>query len=147
MAKKYLMLEDKKERTPQVIANYTVGKAKLIYEENEWIIVRNYDEFVDWILKNGLPDVISFDHDLADEHYAFAGNYNIFREKTGYDAAKWLVEFCMYEKLQLPEYYVHSMNVVGKENIINYLENYRKNEAKDISDRSSTSSSGTGNTI
>lgn len=33
-----------------------------------WYVVRNYNEFVEWISKNGLPDFISFDHDLADEH-------------------------------------------------------------------------------
>ena len=30
----------------------------------DWFIVRNYNQFIDWIDKNGLPDIISFDHDL-----------------------------------------------------------------------------------
>ena len=36
-----------------------------------WIVVRNYDEFVKKINELGLNniDVISFDHDLAPEHY------------------------------------------------------------------------------
>jgi hypothetical protein len=117
---RYLLLEDRLERTPQLIADYiTPSYLAPMYRNQEWEIVRNFDEFVDWILTNGLPDVVSFDHDLADEHYAFAGNYNIFREKTGYDAAKWLVEFCMHEQLPLPEYHVHSMNPVGGDNIRN----------------------------
>jgi hypothetical protein len=28
--------------------------------------VKSYDEFVDWITKNGLPTGICFDHDLSD---------------------------------------------------------------------------------
>jgi len=34
-----------------------------------WDIVRTYDDFVSWITKNGLPDEVSFDHDLAEIHY------------------------------------------------------------------------------
>ena len=33
-----------------------------------WNVVRNYDEFKEWILRNGVPDLISFDHDLGEEH-------------------------------------------------------------------------------
>ena len=129
----HLMLEDRPERTPQAIADYvTPVEARPLYRNEEWIIVRNYDEFVDWILKNGLPDVISFDHDLCDEHYAFAGNYNIFREMTGYHAAKWLCEFCLHEHLPLPTCYVHSMNTVGKQNIECYLNNYKKHEEANL---------------
>jgi hypothetical protein len=32
-----------------------------------WDIVRSYDEFVKWIEENGLPDKLSFDHDLGEE--------------------------------------------------------------------------------
>jgi hypothetical protein len=105
------------------------------YYNNEWVIVRNYDEFVSFITKNGLPEVISFDHDLADEHYSqdmYSGNdvydqhYKEFKEKTGLDCAKWLVDLCMDKNLDLPDYIVHSMNPAGARNIWSYLENYRK---------------------
>ncbi len=49
-----------------------------------------------------------------------------FSEKTGYDCAKWLVNFCMDNNLELPEYYAHSMNTVGRRNILGYLDNYVK---------------------
>jgi hypothetical protein len=42
-------------------------------------------------------------------------------EKTGYDCAKWLVEYCVEHGLKFPEYVVHSMNPVGKENILSYV--------------------------
>lgn len=104
-------------------------------ENVEWTIVRNYQQFVDTITANGLPLCISFDHDLADEHYvqsiasnqnnAHNFNYGKITEKTGYDCAKWLVEYCREKELEIPNYTVHSMSVVGKKNIIGYLENYK----------------------
>lgn len=124
---RYLFLDD--VRMPEDASRYVYPvENRVMYRTEQWEVVRSFDEFVDWILKNGLPDIISFDHDLAEEHYAFAGNYNIFREKTGYDCAKWLTEFCIHEKLPLPKYYVHSMNPVGSDNIKNYLDNYKKTE-------------------
>lgn len=48
------------------------------------------------------------------------------REKTGLDCAKWLVNLCMDNNLDLPDYIVHSMNPAGAKNIWEYLENYRK---------------------
>ena len=96
-----------------------------------------YDEFVNWIKQNGLPDLISFDHDLADEHIQYyfdnGGHHNppnpqetTFTEKTGYDCAKWLVEYCMKKGVKHPPYQVHSMNPIGKQNIISYVESYNK---------------------
>jgi hypothetical protein len=47
-------------------------------------------------------------------------------EKTGYQAAKWLVDYCVDNSLSIPEYIVHSQNEVGKKNIQSYLENAKK---------------------
>ena len=43
------------------------------YYKHDWVVVRSYNEFVDYITKNGLPKLVSFDHDLAPEHYAYMG--------------------------------------------------------------------------
>lgn len=102
-----------------------------------WIILRNYQEFVDWITKNGIPDEVSFDHDLAHEHIKYyfnnGGHENPpnpqeteFREKTGYDSAKWLCQYCWTNGLPIPKWNCHSANPVGKENIINLLQNFEK---------------------
>jgi hypothetical protein len=100
-----------------------------------WTIVRSYDEFVKIITEKGLPYIISFDHDLADEHvYDYilnvrregTINYDKYREKTGLSCAKWLVEYCMDKNLPLPGYAVHSANPIGAENIKSYLESYLK---------------------
>ena len=103
-----------------------------------WVL--NYEQFVQWIEIYGLPDAISFDHDLADEHYTpeyFWDDYEeskkfqewrgkTYQEKTGMDCAKWLVDFCMDNKVELPKFYVHSANPVGADNIRGLLNNFIK---------------------
>ena len=97
--------------------------------------VKSYKEFVAWIEKNGLPTGICFDHDLADEHHStdvlaldedgdYSTLYEAFREKTGFHAAKWLVDYCMDNNQPLPLYNIHSANPVGKENIDRLLKNF-----------------------
>ena len=99
------------------------------YKSEDWIIVTNYDEFITYIINNGLPKLISFDNDLSDMHY-ITNDESKYTEKTGYDCAKWLCEYCINNKLHLPEYIIHSMNPVGKINIDTYLKNFKKNFEK-----------------
>lgn len=95
--------------------------------------VKSYKEFTEWIEKNKLPDAVCFDHDLADEHYDVSmyeqnGSYNDlydkFKEKTGYDCAKFLIEYCEKNKLKVPLYNIQSANPVGKKNIDSLIRNY-----------------------
>lgn len=94
-----------------------------------WVL--NFDQFTEWITSNNLPSVISFDHDLAEEHYTpayFWDNYKgskkfqdwkskTYKEKTGRDCAKWLVDYCIKTGRKMPRIYVHSANPVGADNI------------------------------
>jgi hypothetical protein len=126
-------------RDPKVCITYMtpkVGSDINIYLR-DWVICRNYDEFVNTIKLKGLPKLVSFDHDLSAEHYRPSmydqdKHYNryyydgTFKEKTGYDCAKWLVDYCIEKKLELPRYFVHSMNPIGSDNIIHYLENFKE---------------------
>jgi hypothetical protein len=48
-------------------------------------------------------------------------------EKSGYDAAKWLVDYCIDNEIDFPEYAIQSANPVGKENIDGLIKNFRKN--------------------
>ena len=112
-------------RTPQDAFYYT---KKSFFNLKDWVIVRSYDVFVSYIKEYGLPEFISFDHDLMDSHYDYQTvnvDYSVL-EKTGYHCVKWLVDYCIDNNLTFPEYYVHSMNVEGKKNIISYIENYKK---------------------
>lgn len=101
----------------------------------EWTIVRNYNDFVNIIATNGLPSIISFDHDLGDgaykeyfraHHSDKTINYDNIKEKTGYDCAKFVANYCVDNNKPLPVYYVHSMNGMGALNICSILESARK---------------------
>lgn len=108
---RFLFLDD--IRYPNKAYGYT---HQTIFLEKNWRIVRNYNDFIEWITKNGLPDFISFDHDLAD--ILDCG------EKTGYDCAKWLVDYCLDNNLACPKFYCHSMNPVGRDKINSLLEQF-----------------------
>lgn len=54
-------------------------------EIDNFIIAKNYNEFCNSITEKGLPCSIWFDHDLG-------------QEKSGYDCAKWLVQYCIDNK-------------------------------------------------
>jgi hypothetical protein len=105
------------------------------YAKWNWVVVKNHEEFVKKIEEDGLPEFISFDHDLADEHYdntmyqgveEYSKKYEHFKEKTGLDCAKWLTEHCMDTKQKLPDFEIHSMNPAGGENIRSLLLNFKK---------------------
>ena len=100
-----------------------------------WVIVRNYEDFVDWITENGVPDEISFDHDLGEDEAKEKVNQGINKKKaraekklakTGYDCAKWLCNYCYANYLPLPKWNVHSANPVGAQNIKQLLETYER---------------------
>lgn len=135
---KKLFLDDL--RIPKDAIGLVPSSMNKFYWNNDWEVVRNYTEFCDYIKEYGVPDFISFDHDLADDHYndLFSDEnwvkddsdivlkYDEYREKTGYECAKWLVDYCLEHKLELPDYIVHSANPVGKKNIESYLLNAKK---------------------
>ena len=101
--------------------------------EDDWLVfspiahtkvvwVKKYWEFVNWIKENGLPDGICFDHDLSDIHC----NKSTYKEKTGMDCAKFVVEYCLDNNLPLPKYNIQSANPAGKENIDGLFKSFLK---------------------
>lgn len=62
----------------------------------------------------GVPKFISFDHDLGDN------------QPTGYDFVRWLADHIMDHDIPYEEFdwYVHSQNPVGAENINRFLTNF-----------------------
>ena len=122
MTKYNLFLDD--FRMPKDVYDYLLQP---IYISVEWEIVRNYDEFVKTIIEKGIPEIISLDHDLADEHYGSQVSYDQYTEKTGYHCAKWLIYYCIDNNKKLPtEILIHSMNTVGSLNIKSLFESYWK---------------------
>jgi len=106
-----------------------------IYLDVEWIVVRNYQAFIALIEGKGIPDMISFDHDLADEHYdkeivqgqTYDEIYELFDEKTGYHCAKWLINYCIDNNKEIPaRILIHSMNPAGTMNIKSLFDTYMK---------------------
>lgn len=123
--KRLVFLDD--IRQPQDTFNYTKN---MIYSL-DWKIVRTFDEFVKDTLENGVASIYSFDHDLANEHY-FDGEikidkYESFSEKTGYHCAKWLIEHCIENNINIPDkIFIHSMNPHGSANIESLFKTYAK---------------------
>ncbi|MDP2692430.1 MAG: hypothetical protein Q8O88_02180, partial [bacterium] len=92
------------------------------FKETKWpdhiytlqtVIVRGYNEFVKCITEKGLPDTVSFDFDLAPEHYK-QGDKSHFTSIEGYeklfirnglDCAKFLINYCETHKEKLPVFY------------------------------------------
>ena len=124
--------------------------------DKEWVVVRNYSEFVAKVQDIGLENIseISLDHDLGDtamnEYFNnvspnYTLNYDNIKEKTGYDCAKWLVEH--YYQLnpdtneprnikrnsvfKFPKITSHSANPIGASNIMGYINNFLMNEARE----------------
>ena len=91
------------------------------FNPNDWKIATTYFEFIRLITQLGMPQYISFDHDLGLESVDRFG-----QEKTGYDCAKWLVDYCLDNNFELPKWKVHSANPVGRANIEAYLNNFDK---------------------
>lgn len=124
--------------------------------ENDWIVVRSYQEFVDAIKLHGLSNIktISLDHDLGDsamsEYFTnvspnYTLNYDNIKEKTGYDCAKFLInhfydlnpnrlDMRRFDKrnfpVKFPTVYVHSANPIGSANIMGYINNFLMNEVQ-----------------
>lgn len=123
-------------RQPADAANYMrsrIGEEAAVYTQLEWQVVRDFRQFVDWIQEKGMPELISFDHDLADEHYEVVCSCGSsedypehFNEKTGLDCAKWLVGYHLRVGGTFPKIMVHSMNPWGTERIHKYFDQYLK---------------------
>jgi hypothetical protein len=103
--------------------------------DKDWLVVRNFYEFVNLVNKIGLENIelISLDHDLGDSamrewhknvYHNYTLNYDNITEKTGMDCTKWLVEQWMEGK-PVVDVVVHSANAIGSGNMAGYINNYR----------------------
>ena len=94
-----------------------------------WVVARSYADFVRTVEERGLPEFVSFDHDLAEQHPpVFTGitTAPFGGSKTGADCALWLAERCVGTSTPLPGYAIHSMNPIGQALIASILETARK---------------------
>ncbi len=108
--------------------NYTQN---IDYVNLDWFVVRSFEEFVAYIEKNGTPQLISFDHDLADEHYQYLltqndVDYTKYKEKTGMECVKWLCDYCLDNDKKFPKHLIHTQNIIGGKNMLEYIKNFNK---------------------
>jgi hypothetical protein len=122
-----LFLDDIREPQDAVL----VDSMKMLLHESEtmnheWIITRSYKEFIDILKERGLPEEVSFDHDLTIDHMKHyiknsdknVLNYNDIKMcDTGYHCAKAFVEAWKYSGEPLVKVYIHTANHIGAENI------------------------------
>jgi hypothetical protein len=130
-----LWLDDIRNPQEEIWWNWII-EAGLNPGDYNIVWVKSYAEFTKWISINGLPAVICFDHDLGED--VAKGRVSkgmskrqarILKRETlsGFDCAKWLIEFCLDNELNAPEFKIQSANPVGAENIKGLIENFRKN--------------------
>lgn len=113
-----LFLDD--ERNPIDVYGYTNNR---IYMDMDWVIVRNYDDFIKTITYKGIPNAVSFDHDLGSKN----DTYNQFTDKTGHDCAKWLINYSLDNFSDLPKkILIHSQNLEGGKNVLSLFNTFYK---------------------
>lgn len=112
------------ERNPYTRTWQSVATNSMVFKDEGPLVVwlKSYDEFVNWLTlakedKYLFPTLVCFDHDLGND-------------KSGMDCAKYLVDFCMDNNFELPRYSCHSSNPAGRENILSYLNSYKKSIEK-----------------
>ena len=93
--------------------------------------IRNYDDFVDHIQINGMPDMISFDHDLGDDvaRAKVANGMSKRRArrekrltKSGHECLKYVLSLKTDQKL--PTIFIHSSNPEGVKDMEDTLDYY-----------------------
>ena len=85
------------------------------YQQFPWTIARTKQRVMELIAMYGFPDFVSFDHDLSSN------------EPTGKDIANWMIEVDLDGTYRIPadfQFYVHSRNPVGKQNIEGLFNSY-----------------------
>ena len=78
--------------------------------------LKHYDDFVSCVMGLGTKIsncIVHFDHDLGEE-------------KSGYDCAKWLIDWCLGHGYIAPDYDIQSSNPVGRQNIESVFKSYWK---------------------
>ena len=86
-------------------------------EDWDFEVIRNIDDFKNTILDKGVPEFISFDHDLGKDD-----NGNVV---DAYQALKWMV-FDLELDLRNMDYKIHSANPLALEKIDCLIKNWNK---------------------
>jgi hypothetical protein len=116
----------KRDGNSIVITSHSLENMSGVSNDN-WVVVRTYEDFVQTIEEKGIPNAVSFDHDLDEEHirhyYKVTEStgvieYDNLKVKTGKHCAEYFVQ--KYKELQpphTPHVYIHSANQWGVQEI------------------------------
>lgn len=99
-----------------------------------FVWVKNLYQFIEYIEKNGVPEFISFDHDLNNR----GGGEGLSDEQklnnNGANCAMWLVKYCQKTHSKMPKFFIHSANDRGSEEINRILNNNMKHKVVHINE-------------
>ena len=128
-----LWLDD--QRNPQTYFNKKDEKGEGTFHDNlmfyknlrkkydlSFVWVKNFSEFVNYIEANGVPQLVSFDHDLSKTSKP--------SDPKGIDCARWLVEYCKENGIKMPMTYIHSANPKWRPVIRQLLDGKNVSESK-----------------
>lgn len=127
----YLFLDD--TRRPDYIS-----KQPTVPKNVKWTVVRDYNDFVNHIKYLGIPNFISYDHDLClnavkefirAHHSKTNFNYSEKMKKTGMDCLLYTLEYCEKNDIPHPPYFIHSSNYICAEDMKQKIEEYNKRYA------------------
>lgn len=96
--------------------NEIIGEEEIL--AREWTVARSSDDAITQVFLFGMPELISFDHDLGGED-------------TSMQFLKWLTEEWLDGKFgdcSIPDYQIHSANPVGSANIKSWMETWKKSQ-------------------
>lgn len=83
--------------------------------DREWVIARSAEQVSKIVSEMGMPDFISFDHDMTDLHYA--QDYS-----DGLTGAHIAYSLCRFFGCEMPPYQVHSWNPEAPARIADAIE-------------------------
>jgi hypothetical protein len=89
--------------------------------DNTWVICRSIYDVINELCLRGFPDFVSFDHDLG------LNQEDSTYDNTGIRTAHYLIDQVLDGRFTLPDnfdWYVHSQNPIGAENINGLLTNF-----------------------
>lgn len=87
---------------------------------DDWVIVRSSQEAIAMIIEYGMPYYISFDHDLGGED-------------TAIRVIRWIIDSFLDGNLEIHpdfDFYVHSQNPIGAENIRKLMTGFLNSEVR-----------------
>lgn len=84
-----------------------------IYVNQPWKIVTDFQGFILEVVKNGIPEKISYAFDIDPT-----------RKTSALDCMEWLITQCRYADVAFPEIIYHCINPVGKKKVDAVISDY-----------------------